>query len=147
MFHVPGIGVFKPPYISLADISRLRRIAQCMTFHKQNQNWLISLGVTITLLWATQFAADWFRPHSDIEFAQHSKIERANIIQSEWSGFNRASRLESKHDPVAFIADPTANTLSGRGQRHALVSAVCSDNDQPTGLPGIRAPPLFTPSA
>ncbi|MDZ4729271.1 MAG: hypothetical protein SH820_04945 [Xanthomonadales bacterium] len=118
-----------------------------MTFHKQNQGWLIGLGVMITLLWTSQFAADWFKPHNEIEFAQHSKIELANVIGSERSGINRVSRLESKPDPIALISEFSAHTLSRRGLWRIPFALAGGHSSQPTGLPGIRAPPRYLPSA
>lgn len=120
---------------------------QGMTFQKQNKGWLIGLGVMITLLWTSQFSADWFKPHNEIEFAQHSKIELANLIEHEWSGIGRAFRLESKPDPTALTADFCAHSLSGRGLWLTPCALAGIYSSQTTGLPGIRAPPRYNTSA
>ena len=118
-----------------------------MTFHKQNHSWLIGLGVVITLLWTSQFAADWFKPHNEIEFTQHSKIELAHVIESVWNGISTASRLESKPDPIALITDFSEHSLSVRGLWLTPLALAGINRNQPTGLPGIRAPPFYIPSA
>lgn len=118
-----------------------------MSFHKQNQGWLIGLGVVVTLLWTSQFAADWFKPHNEIEFAQHSKTELANVMGFEWSGISRASRLESEPDPTDLITEYSAHTRSGRGMWRTPFALVGGHSSQAAGLPGIRAPPRYKPSA
>jgi hypothetical protein len=117
-----------------------------MTFHRQNQGWLIGLGVMVTLLWTSQLAADWFKPHSEIGFAQHSKIELALVIEHEWSGTSRAFRLESTPDPTALTADFSVHTLPGRGLWLTPCALASVYSKQPSGLPGIRAPPRYNTS-
>lgn len=118
-----------------------------MSFHKQNQGWLIGLGVMVTLLWTSQFAADWFKSHNEFEFVKHSKIELANVIGFEWSGISRASRLESEPDSTDLIAEYSVHTLSGRGLWRTPFALMDGYSSQSAGLPGIRAPPRYTPSA
>ena len=118
-----------------------------MAFPKQNQGWLIGIGVMITLLWSSQFSAEWFKPHNEFGFGQHSKIEPANLIEHEWSGTTRVLRLESKPDPTALTTKCPAHTLSDRGLWLKPFSLATVYSNQPTGLHGIRAPPSYKLSA
>jgi hypothetical protein len=118
-----------------------------MAVQKYNQGWLISIGVMVTLLWASQLSADWFQPHNEIEFAQHSKTELATFIQHESSGTSRVFRLENKPDPSALTSNFSVLALSGLKlwlTPFALTSVYIS---QTPGLPGIRAPPQHYSSA
>jgi hypothetical protein len=118
-----------------------------MTFHMQKHGWLTGLGVAITLLWSSQFAAGWFAPHNDIEFAQHSKIELANTIESERCGFSRASRLDSKPDPTGLQPDLAELNLPWCRNHQSLFNVAAEYSKQLTGLPAIRAPPSYILSA
>jgi hypothetical protein len=118
-----------------------------MTFHKQYQSWLIGLGVTLTLLWTSQIAADWFKPHNEIEFSQHSKIELALVIEHEWGSNNRTFRLENKPDPAALTTDFSVPARSGRGLWLTPFAVAGVYSSQASGLPGIRAPPPYNTSA
>jgi hypothetical protein len=118
-----------------------------MAFQKQNQGWLIGIGVLVTLLWTSQFSADWFKSHTEIEFAKHSKIELAYLTEPESGGTSRVFRLESKPDPTTLSANSAAPSLPGRGRLSTPFTLAPIYNSQTTGLPGIRAPPRYHTSA
>ncbi len=118
-----------------------------MTFCKRNQHWLVGLGATVTLLWTAQFAAGWFKPHSELELAQHKKIELAHTIQFERHENTRAFRLESKTDPIAIHAAFAAHTVFGRGLKLSPDSTAARIRFQTTRPPAIRAPPYPFPYA
>jgi hypothetical protein len=118
-----------------------------MNFYKQNQSWLVGLGVLVTLLWTAQFAADGFNAHSEIQLVQHKKIELAHTIQFEWSESSRASRLESDTDPTALAAAYAASGAGGLGLSMGADAPSAPHSLHTSVLPGIRAPPHPIPSA
>ena len=118
-----------------------------MAVQKQNQGWLIGIGVLLTLLWTSQISADWYKPHNEIGFTQHSQIELATLVEHETSGTSRVYRLESKPDSIALPSDHSLLTPSGRGLWLIPSAIAPAFSSQTTGLPGIRAPPRNHTSA
>jgi len=113
-----------------------------MTFHKQNQGWLIGLGVLVALLWTAQISSGWFKPNSEIELVNLKKIELAHTIPFEFSESGRADRAESKSDPVASVAALDAHDGNRRGLDPVPDSTTATGNYLTSVLPGIRAPPF-----
>ncbi|HET6565507.1 MAG TPA: hypothetical protein VFG52_08850, partial [Xanthomonadales bacterium] len=67
-----------------------------------NHRWLVSLCAMAMLAWTAQFAADWYKPHSDIGLSQLKKMELAHTIEHERPERSRTTRVESKPDPIAL---------------------------------------------
>ena len=114
---------------------------RCMTAHQPQNVWLSALGLLTALLWTAQFSADWFVPHSDIRTAQLEEFELATVSHEARNDNSRVSRLESKPDPAASVAELFAR-IDDRNDPGLTAFAADKARRNPTAtLPGIRAPP------